>query len=96
MRVALLDVNVLVALVGCGIRRGIPTVEARRRTDAYLLALAVKHRGTLVTFDRGSRSSVPQILLVFQVAIAGQQDFEASLFGLSEQRAVLHDLEEGQ
>ena len=34
-------------------------LTSRQITDAYLLALAVEHRGRLVTFDRGiSRDAV--------------------------------------
>ena len=45
---ALLDVNVLIALLDAG------HVHHRREiTNVYLLALAVHNRGRLVTFDRG-------------------------------------------
>ena len=35
-------------------------VGYRQVTDAHLLAIALRHGGTLVTFDRGGRSVVPR------------------------------------
>jgi hypothetical protein len=46
--VALLDVNVLIALLD---QRHVH-LEAGQLTDTYLLALAVHHGGRLVSFDR--------------------------------------------
>jgi toxin-antitoxin system PIN domain toxin len=34
-------------------------VGYRQVTDAHLLAIALRHRGALVTFDRGARALVP-------------------------------------
>lgn len=49
---ALLDVNVLIALLDPDCTDWHHVLGSRQLTDVYLLALAVRRGGRLVTFDR--------------------------------------------
>ena len=48
---SLLDVNVLVSLLDERVADATRTHGSRQITDLHLLALAVRHDGTFVTFD---------------------------------------------